>query len=70
MEVRNSGDVPVVTGEGTCEKAGHVIGEIGDDSFNNLQGEPGGRGWACHRSPQISTPRDFGKGSVPSSFDK
>ena len=67
VEMRDSGNVPVVTGKGAREDAWRVVGEIGDDYFNDLQGEPGSR---CRRSPRISAPSDFGEGSVPSSFDE
>jgi len=44
MEMRDRGDVPGVTGEGACKKAGSVIDKMGDDHFNDLQGKVGGGG--------------------------
>jgi hypothetical protein len=47
MKMRDRGDVPGVTGEGTCQKTAHVIGKVGDDHFDNLLGKLGGDGWVC-----------------------
>jgi len=47
MERMNGGDVPGITGEGTCAEATCVINEVGDNHFDDLLGKPGGRGRAC-----------------------
>lgn len=56
MEVRNGSDVPGVTGLGACAETSHIINEISDYHFNDLQGKPRSRGWVCHRSLQRRTP--------------
>ena len=43
VEVRDSGNVPGVTGQGACYKTGRVIDKVGDYHFDDLQGEVGGR---------------------------
>ena len=44
MEMRDRGNVPGVTGEGTRKKAGCVISKMGDDHFDDLQGKFCNRG--------------------------
>ena len=36
VETRNSGNVPRITGQRACTEAVCVIGEIGDDCFDDL----------------------------------
>ena len=50
MKVGDSGDVPGVTGQGACDETGLVIDKMSDDHFDDLLGEPGGRGWGCQRN--------------------
>jgi len=74
MEMRDGSDVPGVTGQGACEKTVYVVVKIGDDLFDNLQGEFGGRGRACHRSLRRSIPVihlvDSCFSSIPKSLGK
>ena len=56
VETMNSGDVPGVAGQGTREEAALVVGEIGDDHFDDIQGKLSGGGQACRRSPQKRPP--------------
>ena len=56
VEMRNNDDVPGVASQGTRNEAGCVMGEIGDDHFDNLEGEPGGRGRARCRGLRTSSP--------------
>ena len=44
MEMRNSSNVPGVTGQVVGMETGHVIGEVGDGHLDNLQGKSGGWG--------------------------
>ena len=52
MEMRNSGDVPGVTGHGACAETACVVDKIGDDDFDDLHGKSGGGGRACRRGLQ------------------
>ena len=49
MEVRDSSNVPGVTGQGACEEAAYVVGKIGDDNFDNFQRKFCGRGLRGNR---------------------
>ena len=44
MEMGNGDNVPGVTGHSACVKTVHIVGEVGDDHFNDLLGKPVGRG--------------------------
>jgi len=70
--MRDSSDVPGVTGHGACEKTGYVVGKIVDDDFDDLQGEPGGRRRARQRSLRRSIRQmvvvESGFGSIPNSL--
>jgi len=44
MEIRDGGNVPGVTGQGTRQKAAGVVDEMGDNHFDELQWKLGGRG--------------------------
>ena len=48
IEMRNSGDVPGVTGQGACAETVCVVSKISDDHFDDLQGKPGGRRTVCY----------------------
>jgi len=56
VNVRNSGEVPGVTGQGACEKPVLVVDEVGDDHFDDIHGKSDDRGRACCGGLQISTP--------------
>ena len=56
VEMRNSGDIPRVTGLGACAETASVISKIGDDDFDDLQGKPGGRRTVRCRGLQGNTP--------------
>ena len=43
MKMRDGGDVPRVTSQGACQKAGSVIDKMGDDPLDDLLGEIGSR---------------------------
>ena len=72
IEMRNCGDVPGVTSQGACAEATHVTDEMGDNHFNDLQGNPSGRGRMCGRGLNGSAPGahalDSGQTSVPNSL--
>ena len=71
MDVRNSSDIPRVTGEGTCEETACLTDEMGDDLSDNSQGKPGGRGQAgCGNLGRSNdTLPAAGQTSVPNSLD-
>ena len=70
--VRDGGDIPGVTSQGAHAKTGHVVDEICNDHFNDLQGKSCGGG--CRRIPRKDTPGtgppDSGLTSVPNSLDE
>ena len=37
VKMRDGGDVPGVTGQGTCEETFRVVDEVGDDHFDNFE---------------------------------
>ena len=61
MEVRDGGDVPRATGEGTCHKSVLVADEMGDNHLDDFQGN--GR---CNGDPWC----DGGPASVPNLPDE
>ena len=44
IEVGSGGDVPGVAGQGACTEIVRAVDRMGDDYFDYLQGNPGGRG--------------------------
>jgi hypothetical protein len=56
MEMRNSGDVPGMASQGARAETAHVIDEVDDNNFNDLQGKPGGRGRGRRRHLRRNTP--------------
>ena len=56
MEMRNGGDVPGATGQGTCTETAHVVDEIGDDHVNDLLRKPGGGGHVRRGGLRRKTP--------------
>ena len=68
VDMRNGGDVPGITGQGTRKEAVRVIEEMGDDHFDDLLGQPDDGGRLCHRSLWRSTFRERSPDSaVPNS---
>jgi len=57
MEVRNGGNVPGVAGQCACAEAAGVVNKIGDDDFDELEGQPGGRGRGRRGDLLEKTPR-------------
>ena len=57
MEVGDSGNVPGVTNQGAKAEATRVVGEVGDDHFNDLVGKPGDRGRGHRGGRRRGTPR-------------
>jgi len=55
VEKRDSGDAPGVAGQGTRAEAADVVGKIGDDDFDKLEGKPGSGGRVCRRDLQGRT---------------
>jgi len=51
VEMRDGGDVPRVAGQGTRAETVGVIGKMGNDHFDELQGKLGDRGRVCWRGP-------------------
>jgi len=74
VEVRDAGDIPGVTSQGACAETAHVIGEVGSDLLNELQGKSAGRGGAycggLGRSTPGTYPLDSGSTSIPNSLDE
>ena len=69
VEVEDGGDVPGVTGQRASKETVFVVDEIVDDHFNDLQREPGGRGYGCRKTPRARSP-DPGGTSVPNSLNE
>ena len=74
MEMRDGGDVPGVTGQGTGQKAAGVVDEMGGNDLDDLQWKPGGCGQRCGRNHWgiISGEHlgDPGVASVPKSLNE
>jgi hypothetical protein len=74
MKMGNGGNVPRVTCQGAREETASVVGKVGDDHFDGLQGKPGGRRQTCRRSLQRRTRRPHLPGyswsSVPNSLNE
>ena len=68
MEVRDSGDIPGVTGQGARPETASVIDKIGNDDFDDLKGKPGGRGRACRRCLRGNAPEAYPPDSISSSI--
>ena len=54
---RKGGDVPGVASQAARTKTEHVIHKVSDDHFDDLLGNPGGSGQACHGAPPKDAPR-------------
>ena len=71
MEVRGGSDVPGVASQAACTETVRVVGEIHDDSFDDLLGEfGGGRRASLGRGTSGMYSPDFGLSSVPNSLGK
>ena len=49
MDMGENDDVPGTTGEGASDETGLMIGEMSNDDFYDLRGEPGGQRRGCFR---------------------
>ena len=71
VKMRDSCDVPRVTGQGTCKETAGVIDQMGNDHFDDLLGKSHGGGLACRGRFWRSTSRTYSPDSseapVPSS---
>ena len=56
IEMRNSGDVPSVTGRGACAETVRVVDKIGDDQLNDLHRKSVCRGRVRRRGLRRNTP--------------
>ena len=71
MKMSNCGDVPGVTGQAACTEAERVVEKMANDHFDDLLGEPVGRGQACcgglRGYASRADPPDLGFASIPKS---
>ena len=56
MEMRDGGDVPRITGQGTCTETGLVVEKMSDDLFDDVLRKPGDRRRAGRGRPRRSAP--------------
>ena len=73
MEVRNDGDVPGATGQGTCEEMALVVDEMGNDHLKDVLGKFGDGGQARRGNLYRSTAGtllDSGQASVQNSHSE
>ena len=56
MCMRDGGDVPRVTGQGTCAETGLVVEKMSDDHFDDVLRKPCGGRRACRRRLRRSIP--------------
>ena len=70
MKAGGGGDGPGITGQRACEEAGFVIDKMSDDHFDDLLGEPGGRGREYRRNIMRSIHRTRPPDPKPHSLDE